>query len=146
MYNKGNRNVKKLFENLYKKYFRNKTYSIINILGLSIGIAFSIFHFFMGSRWIEFMMVSIKNADEIIVLLVMMQYWGKWQQPGPLAGYMKDNFPDVGKATIYMPYAEGSSFKYNERVFQVKNGAFVIRISLKCFRLIFSAGVLNSSI
>ncbi|MEJ2505113.1 MAG: ABC transporter permease, partial [Ignavibacteriaceae bacterium] len=123
-----------------RNIFRNKTYSIINILGLSIGITCSI----LILLWVtdEFSYDHYhKNANNIYRIVGDDAVVGKMAiSCGPLAEYMKNNFPDVVSATRYMPYEEGSSFKYKNKVLQIKNGAFADPDFFEMFSFSFLKG------
>ena len=123
-----------------RNIFRNKTYSIINILGLSIGITCSI----LILLWVtdEFSYDHYhKNANNIYRIVGDDAVVGKMAiSCGPLAEYMKNNFPDVVSATRYMPYEEGSSFKYKDKILQIKNGAFADPDFFEMFSFSFLKG------
>ncbi len=117
-----------MFKNYLKLSFRNlrrnKTYSIINILGLSIGIACSILIFLWLQDELSYDRFN-KNANEIYRVVANEGINHKAATTcGPLAGYLKDNYTNIIKATRYMPY-KGSDFKYKNKIFKIKNGVFV---------------------
>jgi putative ABC transport system permease protein len=123
-----------------RNIFRNKTYSLINILGLSVGIACTILILLWVVDELSYDRFN-KNADEIYRIVGDDAVVGKMAVScGPLAEYMKDNFPDVVKATRYLPYAEGSFFKYNDEILQTKNGAFADPDFFKMFSFNFLGG------
>ena len=107
----------------FRNLSRNKTYSVINIFGLSVGIACSV----LILLWIHDEMSYDrfnKNANQIyrVVANEGVNYKAA-TTCGPLAGYLKDNYTDIIKATRYMPY-KGSDFKYKNKILKIRNGAF----------------------
>ena len=132
--------LRNYFKISFRNIFRNKTYSIINILGLSIGIACSILILLWLQDELSYDRFQ-KNANEIYRVVGDDAILGKMAiSCGPLAEYMKDNHPDVIKATRYMPYADGSNFKYNDKNLQIKNGAFADPDFFKMFSFDFIDG------
>jgi putative ABC transport system permease protein len=132
--------LKNYFKISLRNILRNKTYSIINILGLSIGIACSILILLWIYDELSYDRFH-KNANEIYRIVGEDAIVGKIAiSCGPLANYMKDNFPDVVNATRYLPYADGSAFKYDDKVLQIKNGAFADPDFFKMFSSNFLGG------
>jgi ABC-type antimicrobial peptide transport system permease subunit len=123
-----------------RNILRNKTYSVINILGLSAGIACSILILLWVVDELSFDRFH-KNSNEIYRVVGDDALIGKLAiSCGPLAGYMKDHFPDVVCTARYLPYSEGSSFKYNNKILQIKNGAFADPDFFKMFSFKFISG------
>jgi ABC-type antimicrobial peptide transport system permease subunit len=115
--------LKKYLKMTIRKLTRNKVYSIINILGLSIGIASSILILLWVTHELSYDRFH-KNADEIYRVVGDDGLIGKISTTcGPLSDYLKNNFPGIVNSTRYMPYA-GSPFKYNNNLFKVDKGAF----------------------
>jgi ABC-type antimicrobial peptide transport system permease subunit len=88
---------KNYFKVAWRNIIRNKFYSIINIVGLSTGIAFALL---IGAyTWSQLQVnANLKNADRQFVIQ------SKWKNPnegfeissvGPLAKALKDNYPDL---------------------------------------------------
>ncbi len=118
---------------------RNKTYSIINVLGLSIGIACSILILLWVADELSYDRFH-KNANEIYRIVGDDGIVGKMTTTcGPLADYMKDNFSDVVHATKYLPYA-GSSFKYKDKILKMDKGAFADPAFFEMFSFTFLRG------
>jgi len=95
-----------MFNNYLKIAFRNlikyKIYSFINIAGLAIGIACAV----LIMLWVQYEMSYDKfheNADRLYRVVFtndQKEFHGFWQ-PGPLAKYLEDNFPEIEQATSY---------------------------------------------
>ncbi len=116
--------LKNYFKIAFRNIRRNKTYSIINILGLSIGIACAILILLWVQDELSYDRFN-KNANEIYRVAADDGIINKTATTcGPLAGYLKDNYSDIVQATRYMPY-KGSDFKYKEKIFKIKKGVFV---------------------
>ncbi|MBN2091667.1 ABC transporter permease [candidate division KSB1 bacterium] len=106
-----------------RNFHRNKSSFVINVLGLSIGIACSILILLWVTDELSFDRFH-KNTNEIYRVVGDDGVAGKMTPScGPLAEYLKTNFPDVAHATRYMPYS-GSPFKYNDKLFNIERGAF----------------------
>ena len=118
---------------------RNKTYSVINILGLSTGIASSILILLWISNELSYDRLH-KNADVIYRVVAEDGVVGKMSVTcGPLAEYMKTTYPDVVSTTRYMPY-EGSAFKYQDKILRIEKGAFADPDFFKMFSFSFLRG------
>ncbi|MEJ2615834.1 MAG: ABC transporter permease [Ignavibacteriaceae bacterium] len=132
-----------MFKNYLKisirNIYRKKSYSIINVFGLSIGIACSI----LILLWIRDEMSYDrfhKNSNEIYRVVANEGVNHKAATTcGPLAGYLKDNYTDIIKATRYMPY-KGSDFKYKNKILKIKNGVFADPDFFEMFSLKFIKG------
>ncbi|MFO7446711.1 MAG: ABC transporter permease [Ignavibacteriaceae bacterium] len=95
-----------MFKNYIKIALRNirkqKAYSFINIMGLSIGIACVVLIFL----WVQYELSFDKfhkNADRLYRVGFTTEkkdFYGFFQ-PGPLAKYLKENFPEVEQSTNY---------------------------------------------
>ena len=131
--------LKNYFKIFARNLKRNKTYSFINILGLSIGIASSILIILWIANELSFDRFH-KNAHEIYRVVADDGTVGKMSVTcGPLADYMKTNFTDVVDATRYMPY-EGSIFKYKDKIFKIEKGAFADPDFFEMFSFSFLRG------
>ena len=133
------------FKIFIRNLSRNKTFSIINILGLSAGLASSILIFLWVADELSYDRFH-KNADEIYRIVGDDGLIGKLAiSCGPLAAYMKDNFPDVVSSTRYMPFSEGSSFKYHDKILQIENGAFADPDFFRMFSFTFLQGNIKTA-
>jgi len=131
--------LKNYFKICLRNNIRNKTYSIINILGLSIGIACSIFILLWVADELSYDRFH-KNADEIYRVVGDDAVVGKMVPTcGPLAEYLKDNFPEVINSTRYMPYS-GSAFKYNDKLLKIEKGVFADPAFFEIFSFSFLSG------
>ncbi|MEJ2613384.1 MAG: ABC transporter permease [Ignavibacteriaceae bacterium] len=118
---------------------RNKTYSVINILGLSIGIASSILIMLWIANELSYDRFH-KNADVIYRVVADDGTIGKMSVTcGPLSEYTKTNYADVVSATRYMPY-EGSIFKYKDKILKIEKGAFADSDFFEMFSFSFLRG------
>ena len=118
---------------------RSKTYSVINILGLSVGIACSILIFLWIHNELSYDHFH-KNAGQIYRVVAEDPAVGKMANTcGPLANYLKNNYPDVVNATRYMSYS-GSSFKYGDEIFHIGKGAFADPSFFRVFSFEFLQG------
>ena len=116
-----------MFKNYFKIFlrnlYRNKIYSIINIAGLSMGIACSMMILLWIGDELSFDRYH-KNANEIYRIVGDDGIVGKIAVTcSPLASYVKDNFPEALKATRYMPYSS-TSFKYKNKLLNIDKGVF----------------------
>ncbi|MGD8777474.1 MAG: ABC transporter permease [Ignavibacteria bacterium] len=81
---------------------RNKIYSLINIVGLGVGIACVV----LIMLWVKYELSYDKfheNADRlyrVVFTTEQINYHG-FYQPGPLANYLKENFPGIEQSTNY---------------------------------------------
>jgi len=131
--------LKNYFKIFTRNLKRNKTYSLINILGLSIGIASFILIMLWIANELSFDCFH-KNADQIYRVVGDDGVIGKMAVTcGPLADYMKTNFPDIVNAARYMPY-EGSVFKYHDKILKIEKGAFADPDFFKMFSFSFFRG------
>lgn len=118
---------------------RNKVYSFINVVGLTVGIASSVLILLWVANELSYDRFH-KNADDIYRIVGDDSLLGKMATTcGPLAEYMKDNFPSVVNATRYMPYA-GSPFRYQNKLLNVTKGAFADPAFFRMFSYHFLRG------
>ena len=131
--------LKNYFKIAFRNLSRNKTYSIINIFGLSVGIACSILILLWIQNELSYDRFH-KNANEIYRVVAVEGVNNKTASTcGPLAGYLKDNYTDIVYATRYMPY-KGSDFKYKDKIFKIKKGVFVDPDFFEMFSFDFISG------
>lgn len=122
-----------------RSLFWNKTYSLINIFGLSFGIACSILILLWVTDEISFDRYH-ENSQNIYRVAGDDAVVGKMATTcGPLAGYMKDNYPEIIRTTRYLPY-DGSVFKYSDKLIKIENGAFADPDFFKMFSFNFIHG------
>ncbi|MGN6619303.1 MAG: ABC transporter permease [Ilyomonas sp.] len=89
--------LKNYFKIAWRNIIKNRFYSAVNILGLSVGIAFTLL--IGGYVWSELQVnKELKNADRQYIIQ------SKWKDPnmgfpmatlGPLAKALKDNYPNL---------------------------------------------------
>jgi putative ABC transport system permease protein len=95
-----------MLKNYLKIAFRNLTrhrvYSLINVTGLAVGIACAV----LIMLWVKYELSYDefnKNAGRLYRIgftSAQKEFYG-FYQPGPLANYLKDNFPEVEQSTSY---------------------------------------------
>jgi putative ABC transport system permease protein len=95
-----------MLENYLRITFRNlfghKVFSFISIFGLAVGMACTI----LVLLWVKYELSYDKfnkNADRLYRVgftSAQKEFYG-FYQPGPLANYLKDNFPEVEQSTSY---------------------------------------------
>jgi putative ABC transport system permease protein len=93
-----------MLQNYVKIAFRNLTkhrvYSLVNIAGLAVGLACAVFIML----WVRYELSFDKfnaNADRlyrVVFTNAQKDFYG-FYQPGPLAKYLKENFPEVEQST-----------------------------------------------
>ena len=81
---------------------RNKIYSLINIVGLGVGIACVV----LIMLWVKYETSYDQfheNADRLyrIVFTTEQKEYHGFYQPAPLANYLKENFPEIEQSTNY---------------------------------------------
>jgi len=95
---------------MFKTYFkiairnlkRHRVYSAINIVGLAVGITCAV----LVMLWVKYELSFDrfhKNADRLYKVGFtneQKEFYGFWQ-PGPLAKYLKDNYPEIEQAANY---------------------------------------------
>ncbi len=97
--------LKNYFKITFRNLLRYKTYSFINITGLAVGIACAV----LIMLWVRYELSYDKfnkNPDRLFRVdftTAQKEYYGSYQ-PGPLAKYLKDNFPEIEGATVYSEF------------------------------------------
>jgi len=120
-----------MFKNYIKiairNLFRQKVYSLINIIGLAIGISCTI----LLTLWIvdELSYDNFHvNGDQIYRVLEHQEYSSQSMEvavtPGPLAKAIKETFPEIKNATRF-DYSTMNQLKYENKVFPDFDGAYV---------------------
>ena len=85
-----------------RNLLRRRTYSLLNVTGLGVGMACAI----LVMLWVRYELSYDRfhtNADRLYRVVFtneQREYHGYWQ-PGPLAKYLKDNFPEIEQTTNY---------------------------------------------
>jgi putative ABC transport system permease protein len=96
-----------MFKNFFKIALRNvarhRIYSAINIAGLAVGIACAV----LIMLWVRYELSYDKfhkNADRLyrVVFTTAQKDFYGFYQPGPLAKYLEDNFPEIEHASNYI--------------------------------------------
>ena len=96
----------------YRNLMRHKVYSVINVAGLSIGIAFCILTFlYVRHEWTYD--AFHENADRIYRAYIVDRTGASGQSPVPLGPALEDAFPDV--RTVRVGWGAWS-VKYQDRV------------------------------
>ncbi len=111
-----------MFKNYFKTTFRNlkrhKGYSFINITGLALGMACTILILLWVQDELSYDRFN-KNRDRIYRVVKYSDYGGNQLHvaltPGPLARAMKEELPEVMKATSF-DFAGGTA-RYEDRLF-----------------------------
>jgi putative ABC transport system permease protein len=135
-------NIKIAWRNLWK----NKSYSLLNIFGLAIGITCAA----MILLWVEDEVGYDKNfakQDVVYYIPTNQQYDGEWRTffeatPGPLAEVLKEEVPGIVGAA--RTKGENLLFRANETSIN-KNGRFADPDFLSMFSLNFVEGDLESA-
>lgn len=127
--------LKIAFRNIYKQ----KTYSLINILGLALGIACTILIF----QWVQNELSYDrfhKNADNLYIATFSN---GSATTPTALSEYLKSEYPEI-KYTSRCSYSETFMMKYSEIKANQDGGVLVDNDFIKMFSIPFIQG--NSEI
>ncbi|MBN2347596.1 MAG: ABC transporter permease [Bacteroidales bacterium] len=94
--------LKKYFKIPFRNLFHQPVYSIINILGLSVGLGC----FIIIMLWVKYELSYDRfheNSDRLYRVAFTnetKEYHGYWQA-GKLAGYLKENFPEIIHSTNF---------------------------------------------
>jgi putative ABC transport system permease protein len=94
--------LNKYFKIIVRNLTKHKIYSSINIVGLAVGIACAI----LIMLWVQYELSYDKfnvNADRLYRVgftTEQKDYYGFFE-PGPLAKFLKDNFPEIEQSTNY---------------------------------------------
>ncbi len=141
-----------MFKNLITIAFRtirkDKTYSAINILGLTIGITCSLFLLMYILDELSFDRYH-KNADNIYRIVSNIKEpdnaftWAVAQQP--MAVELRDNYPEVKNAVRFNGIGK-TLFKYNEKEFNETDFYLTDSTVFKMFSYTFLAGDANTAL
>ena len=135
-----------MFKSYLKIALRNLTryraFTIINILGLALGLACTIFIMLWVQDELSYDEFN-KNA-EIIYRVVENQYYAGGEvfpvavTPGPLAKSLKDNYPEI---------VDAARFKFNKKILRYNNKVFAEDVAFAdpSFLKIFTYPLLNGN-
>ena len=119
--------LKNILKTTFRFLIRNKGFSFINILGLSIGIAISIIGILYVINELSYDKYN-KNSDRIYRFAVdaLSGNTAIYQTytPAVLPGALYDEFPEIEKITRISTFDE-QNFKYDDNVF-IENNVFVV--------------------
>ncbi|HTX19108.1 MAG TPA: ABC transporter permease [Bacteroidota bacterium] len=94
--------LRNYFKIASRNLIRHKVYSLINVVGLAVGMACAV----LIMLWVNYELSYDefhKNADRLYRVAftnAQKDFYG-YYEPGPLANYLKDNFPEVEQSTSY---------------------------------------------
>lgn len=90
-----------LLKNAVRNIWKNKVYSVLNIIGLALGISCGCLIFLWVENEINYNS-SIPDQERVFYVPINQKYNGEWQtfyaSPGPLAEALKKEIPEVEKA------------------------------------------------
>jgi putative ABC transport system permease protein len=134
--------IKNYLKTAWRNIRKNKLFSFINILGLSIGIALCFVIMLYVQDELSYDRFN-KNAGNIARIAFDAEIsGGKIFEAGvmpPVAQTMKKDFPEVQDATRLMPYG-GSKITYKDKVFKDDQFAFIDPNFFSIFTLRFIEG------
>jgi len=110
--------IKSLFLVATRNFKRDKWYSILNILGLTIGITFSLFLIFYIKDEISYDNYHTK-ADRIYRITHFIKEPDKDVMKGattqfPLSQTLKKDYPEVEEAVRFIPGGKGNVYKWRQ--------------------------------
>ena len=94
--------LRNYFKIASRNLIRHKVYSLINVVGLAVGMACAV----LIMLWVNYELSYDefhKNAGRLYRVAftnAQKDFYG-YYEPGPLANYLKDNFPEVEQSTSY---------------------------------------------
>lgn len=109
----------------WRNLLRNKSHSLINIAGLSVGLASGLLILFWVQN--EYSVDSFFQHKERLFKIYKTNYdhhvpSGGYEVPGPLADELKRRFPDIEYATSFA-FGETSAFQAGEKVAKMNGNA-----------------------
>ena len=137
-----------ILKSIFRKLRRNLTFSLIKILGLSIGICCTIIIFL----WIfsELKYDKFLNDSENIYRLMSygQKYWrnGVIWSPGPFAPVASESIPEIKNSLRIRHNYSKMAFKYNENFFYEDQGVFADTSFFNFFNFKLAYGDINSSL
>ncbi|HTN38007.1 MAG TPA: FtsX-like permease family protein [Arachidicoccus sp.] len=140
--------IKNYFKTAWRNLFRNKIFSLINVLGLALGLTFSLFIFL----WVkDEQNIGKFNQDSAEIFKVYeRQFTGgtiKTQPntPGILAAEMKKVLPQVQFASGFSDYLPNNTFRVGDKIIE-KSGAFADEDFFKIFNYHLINGSASSAL
>ncbi|MBL7104335.1 MAG: ABC transporter permease [Bacteroidales bacterium] len=119
--------LRNIFKTAFRFLIRNKGFSLINILGLSIGIAISIIGILYVINELSYDRYN-KNADRIyrfaVDALIGNTAIYQTYTPAALPQALYDEFPEIEKITRIATF-DAYNFRYDDKVF-LENNVFVV--------------------
>jgi len=124
--------LKNYFKIAFRNIRRHKTYSILNLTGLGVGMACAILIMLWIGHELSYdrfhanaaQIYRVVGNDAIVKKIAV--------TCGPLAETLKNDYPDIVNSTRYMPYS-GSPFKYKGKTLNEDKGAFADPAFLEMF-------------
>jgi len=128
-----------LWKIFVRNLVKNKSFSVITILGLSIGIAFSMLILFWVADELSFDRFH-DHTNEIYRVVGDDGVVGKLAVTcGPLAEHLEQNYPEVINSTRYMQSSE-QAVKYGDNLINVDDGVLVDPAFFEIFSFRFLQG------
>lgn len=141
--------MKNYFKAAWKATWKYKQVSVINIVGLSVGITAAVFMLLWVQNEISFDAYH-PNADNIYRITNTIQVskddkW-KWEKsPMPLAAAMQNGIPEIEKTAMLSPAVYNPvTFNINNEVFTEKKGAYISKDWFNIFHYDFTQGSPNA--
>jgi len=111
---------KNYFRTAIRNLIRNKGYSLINIIGLAVGIAVCLLIFIYIRYELEYNKFN-ENIDNIYRILTK-HYYGSQQSwstgsPPALGPYLKENFPEIDNSCRFINGTVNLAIKYQDKLF-----------------------------
>ncbi|MCK5147217.1 ABC transporter permease [bacterium] len=123
-----------------RSFKRQKSYSIINIFGLAVGMACSI----LILQWVQDELSYDRFHDNGKNLYVATFSNGSTTTPTALSGYLKTEFPEIINTARYQ--ASNASLKYGDKQHTESGGMFVDPQFINMFTIPFLTGDANTAL
>ena len=134
--------IQNQFKIAFRNFKKNKTFSLINILGLSLGMACCFLS--IVYCWHEFNYDTFhKNVDELYRVEYVIKRGGEHRTariPSPIAPILKDYFPEIEAASRFYPRELSVELPENRRQFEIENVFFVDSSVVDVFEFDFLHG------
>ncbi|WKN41807.1 ABC transporter permease [Tunicatimonas pelagia] len=134
--------IKNYLKVAFRNLISNRVYSLINIGGLSVGVA----TFLLILLWIADELSYDRyhtNADNLYRAIVEWQVGGQEvaypTTPAPFADFVQDNIPEIENTTRYNLISQ-SLFTYDDVPYQEEEGAYADPATLEMFSFEFQEG------
>jgi len=141
--------MKNYFKAAWKATWKYKQVSVINIIGLSVGITAAVFMLLWVQNEISYDAYH-PNADNIYRITNTIQVskddkW-KWEtSPMPLGAAVQNGVPEIEKSTMLSPAVYNPvTFNINNEVFTEKQGAYISKDWFNIFHYNFTQGSPNA--